>query len=191
MSEIKLIKIRAEVSIGSLQVVTPYIQSFNVRKTRNQLSSFDMSLKVSYDAISGSNTGGDVVIRAGTDSNLKTIYTGIVKNITVSPCWDDPGFVILNASGTDILSLLEHKQYTRRCVATKSSWITIDGVEREGLRSGKFNYIIGAVDISPDGLLPPIRDAQANVAPNLTGTPNTQQTTCLDPTPIIEVMSIV
>lgn len=135
---IELVKIRAEVSIGGLTVRTPYIQSFNVRKSRGQLSTFDASLKVAHDEISGSNSGGAVTIKAGGNGNMTTIYTGILKKSTISPCWDDPGYVILNISGVDVLSKLEGKKYTRRCRASNSSWVTINSVTREGLRSGKF-----------------------------------------------------
>lgn len=135
---IELIKIRAEISVGSMIVKTPYIQSFNVRKSRGQLSSFDASLKVPYSSISGSNSGGLVTIKAGGNGSMNTIFSGILKRSTISPCWEDPGYVILNISGVDILSKLEGKKYTRRCRATTSSWVTINSVTREGLRGGKF-----------------------------------------------------
>jgi len=134
---IQLVPIRATITIGALTVSTPYIQSFNVRKTRGQISSFDASLKVDHGAITGSNMGGFVTISAGSSGQSK-IYTGILKKSTVSPCWDDPGYVLLNISGTDVLSHLQGKKYTRRCRATKSTWISIDSVTREGLRDGKF-----------------------------------------------------
>lgn len=136
---IKLVKVRASIEIGNdLIVVTPFIQSFNVRKSRGQLSSFDASLKVEYSQISGTNVGGSVVIKAGADGTLNKIYTGIIKKSTMSPCWDDPGYVLLNISGTDVLSHLQGKKYTRRCRATKSNWISINGVTRRGLRDGRF-----------------------------------------------------
>lgn len=136
---IDLIKIRAKITIGSsLTVETPFIQSFNVHKSRGQLSTFDASLKVQYDQISGTNIGGIVSISAGGNGSMIDIYSGILKKSTVSPCWDDPGYIILNISGVDVLSKLEGKKYTRRCRASKSSWVTINSVSREGLRDGKF-----------------------------------------------------
>jgi len=134
---IDLVKIRAKISIGNLVVETPYIQSFNVRKSRGQLSSFDASLKVEYTEVEN-NISGAVVIEAGTDSGMNKIYTGILKKTTVSPCWDDPGYIILKISGTDILDNLKDKQYSRRCRATKSTWVSIDSVVRRGLRDSKF-----------------------------------------------------
>lgn len=137
---IDLVKIRAKINIGNSFIVeTPYIQSFNVRKSRGQLSTFDASLKVHHDQISGSNVGGMVSISAGSNGTMVDIYSGILKRSTISPCWDDPGYVILNISGVDVLSKLEGKKYTRRCRASKSSWVTINSVEREGLRDGKFD----------------------------------------------------
>jgi len=134
---IELVPIRAVIKIGDLEVRTPFVQSFNVRKTRGQLSTFDATLKVDHSQISSSNIGGFVTISAGSN-RIRKIYTGILKKSTVSPCWDDPGYVLLNISGTDILSHLQGKKYTRRCRATKSTWISIDSVTREGLRDGKF-----------------------------------------------------
>lgn len=152
---INMIKIRATISIGSNFVVkTPFIQSFNVRKTRGQLSSFDASLKVAHTELTQSNVGGRVVISAGEEGGEKKIFTGILKKATVSPCWDDPGYVMLNISGTDELSKLQGKKYTRRCRATKSTWVSIDGVVREGLRDGKFAYETDVVTISPDAIVP-------------------------------------
>ena len=56
---IELVKIRAVITIGnSLTVETPFIQSFNVRKSRGQISTFDASLKVEYDQVTGSSIGG-------------------------------------------------------------------------------------------------------------------------------------
>ena len=134
---ITLVPIRATITIGGLSISTPFIQSFNVRKTRGQLSTFDASLKIDHTALTASNIGGFVTISAGSASEHK-IYTGILKKSTVSPCWDDPGYVLLNISGTDILSHLQGKKYTRRCRATNSTWISIESVTREGLRDGKF-----------------------------------------------------
>ncbi len=137
---IEMVKIRAKVSIGRLSVETPYVQSFNVRKQRGQVSSFDASLKVSHDEISGSMTGGNVVISAGENSASETIFTGICKVAKISPCYDDPKYVILSISGVDQLSLLQGKRYTRRCRSTTSTWVAITGVVREGFKSGKFTY---------------------------------------------------
>jgi hypothetical protein len=137
---IEMVKCRATVSIGGVTVSTPYVQSFNVRKQRGQVSTFDASLKVNGASIGSSLTGGAVVISAGTDGSKKTIFTGICRQAKVSPCFDDPAYVILSISGADALSLLHGKKYTRRCRETLAAWVGITGVVREGLRSGKFAY---------------------------------------------------
>jgi hypothetical protein len=136
---IELVKIRAVVSVGNLDVETPFIQSFNVQKTRGQISTFSAQLKVDSDQLSGGNVGGLVSIKAGGNGTMRQIYTGILKKSTITPCWDDPGYVMWNISGEDSLSLLGGKKYTRRCRATKFSWVTINSVVRKGLRSGKFD----------------------------------------------------
>lgn len=150
MSEIEMVKIRASIVIGNFPPVeTPFIQSFNVRKARGQASTFDASLKVSHEDISHSNLGGDVVIYAGRDGTKK-IFTGIIKKASISPCWDDPGFVFLNVSGADASSLLQGKKYTRRCRATKGTWISLDSIIRSGgLRDGKFSYDLDTVQVDP------------------------------------------
>jgi len=147
---IELIKVRARITIGnSITVETPFIQSFNVRKARGQPSSFDASLKVGHSVINNTQVAGSVVVDAGANGSLNRIFTGIIKKATVSPCWDDPGYVMFNISGLDILSNLQGKKYTRRCRATKSTWISINGVTREGLRDGKFDYKFETLKSSP------------------------------------------
>lgn len=188
---INLVKVRAEVSVGSLTVSTPFVQSFNVRKTRNQLSTFDVSLKIAYAEISGSNTGGAVSIKAGKADSLNQIYTGIAKHINISPCWDDPGYVILSVSGTDVLSLLENKKYTRRCRATKSSWVTINKVERQGLRSGKFSYVEGTVSLSPDSALLKSVDIVNKTSNNSSQYGKQANSVPFDPIPLVEVSRLV
>ena len=137
---IEMVKCRATVSIGGVSVSTPYVQSFNVRKQRGQVGTFDASLKVNGDSIGSSLTGGAVVISAGAGGSLSTIFTGICRQAKVSPCFDDPAYVILSISGADALSLLHGKKYTRRCRETLAAWVGITGVVREGLKSGKFAY---------------------------------------------------
>ncbi len=137
---IERVKVRATVVIGGLSVSTPLIPSFNVRKQRGQVSTFDASLKVESDSISGGITGGNIEIYAGTDSGVEIIFTGICRAAKISPCYDDPKYVILSISGADAMSLLQGKKYTRRCRATQSTWVAITSVTREGLKSGKFAY---------------------------------------------------
>ena len=137
---ITMIRCRARVEVAGISVVTPYVQSFNVRKQRGQVSTFDASLKVLGDDIGGGAAGGAVRIYAGEGSASDLIFTGICRQAKLSPCYDDPAYVILSISGADALSLLQGKKFTRRCRSSKASWVGITGVVREGLRSGKFAY---------------------------------------------------
>ena len=137
---IDMVKIRAQIKIGSLEVNTPYILSFNVTQTRGTMSTFSASLKVDEGSIRNNLSGSSIQISAGEDKPKNLIFTGIVKKATLSPCWDDPSYVLLNISGEDVLAYLRGKKYTRRCRGTKSSWVTITGVTRKGLKSSKFKH---------------------------------------------------
>ena len=145
---IELVKIRASISVGGLTVKTPYIQSFNVRKNRGAASTFDAVLKVGLGDTSSAT--GEITIRAGEGSASNLIFTGIVKKIHITPCWDDPHYCFLNLSGTDMFYLLENKKYTRRCRASMTSWATIDSLVRPGLRSSKFTPKIQTLVMTPD-----------------------------------------
>ena len=136
---IEQIKCRAEITVGNVTVVTPFIQSFNVRKQRGQVSTFDASLKLlSTEAEGFTGASGDVIIKAGEDSSLETIFIGICRQAKITPCFDDPSYVIVSIGGADKLSLLQGKKFTRRCRTFDSTWYSITGVIRKGLKSGKF-----------------------------------------------------
>jgi hypothetical protein len=144
---IQMVKIRAEIGIGSLRAGTPplghsnHILSFNVDKNRGQISTFSASLKVKHGEVSANLVGDSIQISAGENSPSNRIFTGIIRSANITPCRDDPAFVILNVSGNDVLSRLEGKKYTRRCRSTKGTWVAINGVTRPGLRSGKLAYV--------------------------------------------------
>lgn len=143
---ITMVKIRAKITIGtSFTCRTPFIQRFNVNKSRSRPATFDASLKVANSVISGNISGDSVTIEAGESasgdfSNLTTIFTGFIKQARISPCMDDPSYVIISISGIDPLGYLDGKKYTRRCRAAKGTFVTIDSVQRRGLKSGKFGY---------------------------------------------------
>jgi hypothetical protein len=148
---ITMVKCRAKVQVASLEVVTPYVQSFNVRKQRGQVSTFDAALKVPSDNVS-SLAGGDVKIWANSgDDATKLIFTGVCRSAKISPCHDDPFYVILSISGADALSYLQGKKFTRRCRGTLASWCAITGVVRKGLKSGKFAYNTEPILETDDG----------------------------------------
>lgn len=138
---IHMIKIRATVTIGNLSVSTPFILSFNVNKVRGQISNFSASLKVKHDNVGGRIVGDLVRIKAGAGSASHDVFSGMVRSANITPCRDDPLFVILNISGVDVLSRLEGKKYTRRCRSTKGVWVSIENVTRPGLKSGKLAYV--------------------------------------------------
>lgn len=166
---IERVKIRARIEIGNFDVETPYILSFNVNRTRGQASTFDARIKIAEGEVADM-TGGPIKIYAGSGYARDLIFTGIVKKATMSPCFDDPHFVLVNLSGADALSLLQSKKYTRRCRATATSWATIDGVARKGLKSGKFKYRQQPVLLVTDSELKdtPQLTSAANVAKKLT-----------------------
>lgn len=146
---IEMVKIRARVELGNVVAVTPsgnmasdnIIMSFNVNRQRGQISTFSASLKIRNDQVTGNIVGNEVVIRAGRDAASNLIFTGICRSINITPCRDDPIFVILNIGGNDILSRLDGKKYTRRCRSTRGTWVAINSVTRPGLRTGKLAYI--------------------------------------------------
>ncbi len=135
---IEMVKIRATISVGSFSVETPFVLSFNVNKTRGQVSTFDASIKV----LAGTTiiTGSQVRVEAGSEGQEKLIFSGIIRKATLKPAFDDPQYVIIDIGGADVLSLLQGKKFTRRCKASRAAWVSIDGVNRKGLKSGKFKY---------------------------------------------------
>jgi hypothetical protein len=144
---IEMVKVRAKITVGGLSAGTPplgfnnHILSFNVDKARGQLSSFSASLKVRRDEVSGGALNNAAIeIWAGENSASTQIFSGLVKTVTISPNRDDPSYVILNISGTDILSRLNGRKFTRRCRSSKGVWISIDNMSRPGLRDGKLAF---------------------------------------------------
>jgi len=138
MARLERVRVRATITGGGLSASTPYVLSFTVKKTRGQPSTFNCSIKVPHTS---GRISGEVKIYAGSDGAGNLIMTGIITKATVSPCFDDPSYVIVNMSGYDVLKTLEYKKYTRRQSATKAAWCAITGVSRKHLKSGKFKYM--------------------------------------------------
>lgn len=131
------VPIRASVNIGGGSIETPYVLSFNVHRRRGAPSTFDASIKVKGDVGGGTPTGG-ISISAGS-GGLNKIFTGIIKGAKVTPCWDDPSYVVITLTGDDALSLIQGKKYTRRSKGPGAgAFCLITGVVRSGLKSGKF-----------------------------------------------------
>ena len=138
-----MVPVRATVTVGGLSCSTPYVVSFNVNRARGSISTFSATLKVRYGQVSNA-VGGDVKISAGTAGSERLIYTGICRSSNITPCRDDPSYVMLTISGEDILSELKGKKITRRCKSSKTTWIAITGVVRKGLKDSKLAYQKGS-----------------------------------------------
>ncbi|RKX67060.1 MAG: hypothetical protein DRP42_01430 [Tenericutes bacterium] len=147
---ITAIKIYAQIKIGNgLLLSSPdpatdgIILSFQVTQTRSAPTTFSASLKVLHEKIQSSPVG-NVEIWAGTSKgtamspSLDLIFTGFLQSAKMRPCFDDPSYVLMDIQGTDVLHTLQGKTFTSRSRATKSSWASITGVQRKGLKSGKF-----------------------------------------------------
>ena len=163
---IERVKVRARIVGGGIDAQTPYVQSFNVKKTRGQSATFNFSVKMLASKVGA--VRGQVSIYAGSGTSPGLIFTGIITKATVSPCWDDPMYVIINASGTDVLKLLEYKKYTRRHRSTNACWCEITGVARRHLKSQKFKYLRTA------NLLK-VTDGDMNQKPEITQTTQTSK----------------
>lgn len=113
-ANIVLEKIRAEIDFGGgLIFTTPDIKSFSVSRARQQFAAtFSASIEVPASTVFPA--GADVVIRAGTLDNLKTIFTGKVLNITVNPSFEKAITYLINLSGSDRFQELEGKTFSRR-----------------------------------------------------------------------------
>lgn len=118
-ANITLERIRARVSFGSPddasspKFETPDVKSFTVTKSRGNLSSqFSASIEIPSDfAIPA---GEDIVIEAGTEGNLRRIFTGRVLSVTVNPSFEDASSYVVNLSGQDRFHELEGKNISRR-----------------------------------------------------------------------------
>ena len=135
---IETIPIRATITFGAYSVSTPYILSFNVNKTRTAVSTFSASVKVKYSSLP--SIKGTVVIKAGVKGGMRTIFTGYVKTVQPSPCWDDPSYVTVSVSGVDELHKLENRRFTRRQIKTEQLYAVITGISQEGPTPSKLKY---------------------------------------------------
>ena len=107
-------RIRAEVYLGNVLIArTPFVKSFNVSKSRSQVSN---TFNVTLEIIAGSAfpLGQNLSIRAGTRGNLKTIFTGIIEGTQAQPAFGKPSYFSLTLSGRGVLSNLENKKFSRR-----------------------------------------------------------------------------
>ena len=112
-ANITIEKIRSEIQIGDKTFVTPDIKSFNVTRSRSSLAAtFSASIEVPITQKFA--TGTDVVIKAGTEGNLQTIFTGSVRSVTVNPAFERATSYVITLSGADKFQELEGKNISRR-----------------------------------------------------------------------------
>jgi hypothetical protein len=112
-ANITIEKIRAIIQIGDKEFVTPDIKSFNVTRSRSSLAAtFSASIEVPITQKFA--TGQDIVIKAGTEGNLQTIFTGSVRSVTVNPAFERATNYIITLSGADKFQELEGKNISRR-----------------------------------------------------------------------------
>jgi len=136
-ANITLEKIRAELDFGgSLVFATPDIESFSVQRSRQQLAAtFSASIKVPADIVFP--VGQDVTIRAGTEGNLKTIFTGQVLTIQVNPTFDDATSYVVSLSGQDKFHELEGYTFSRRQrTRAQSTFAAITGISSRNPQKG-------------------------------------------------------
>lgn len=163
MASIKGQKIRAEIILGGMSIVTPNVVSFSVRRTRGQMAAtFSASLKMLHTT--ATDIGADIVIKAGTSGSLKTIFTGTVEKSTINPIRTDASMVMLNISGRDVLGILEGQKINRR-VKTYSNGN--DPPERWGVINSVIKHNTSKMEKFPVR----IRDKKPKVAQGLSRLP--------------------
>lgn len=126
------VKVRAEITFCDITISTPDILSFNVRRARGQASAdFSASLKIPHHLLASADTGysANVIIRAGEEGLLRTIFTGYVYKININPSRTDSSYAIVNISGKDILSVMDGQNITRRVpVQQLAKWGAITSI---------------------------------------------------------------
>jgi hypothetical protein len=176
MASLTMVPIYCVINVGGITATTPrsagnHVLSFNVDKVRGQPGTCSVSLKV-YKGQANFTSGGTISIAAGANGTNPVFY-GYIKSITISPCRENPSFVLMNITGVDALSKLDGKKYTRRCRSVTGTWIGIEGVTREGLVSSKLSYLPTDAHLSING-------GKLNKEDNLTRTRSQGQPTAFE-----------
>ena len=117
MATIERQKVRARIELGSIIVETPNVVSFSVTRARNQMTAnFSASIRIDYNEIDSATelVAESIVIKAGLQYSLKTVFTGKVEKCVVNPIRTDASKVMLNLSGRDVLYILEGQNINRR-----------------------------------------------------------------------------
>lgn len=107
-------EIRAEVWLGDVRLAkTPFVLSFNVNESRGQISK---TFSVTFEMIGGTAfpLGANLVIKAGTKNNIRTVFTGVLDSATAQPAFGKPSYFTISLGGRGVLSVLENKKFSRR-----------------------------------------------------------------------------
>lgn len=151
-TDIRRESIRARVEYAGRTWDTPWVKSFNVNLTREQLSNTcsvsvmvrkedlpgaDSFTPPSSTDIEGLNVGAIKVYVAysesGVPSNFKQLFTGYVRQLNVRRAFSHPNAYILDISANDIMYKLENRNYSRRVTSPGlGTFAVITGVVRKG-----------------------------------------------------------
>lgn len=115
---ITLEEIRGEVWMGTtLLAKTPALKSFNVGKSRGQISN---TFNATFDMLAGISfpLGEKIIIKAGTKNNLQVIFTGFIESTNVQPSYGKPSYLSVTLAGQGVLSQLANKKFSRRLKAS-------------------------------------------------------------------------
>ena len=118
MATIERESIRAKIYIGDLEISTPYVKSFNVRKSRGQMSAtFSATLQMDSDTMMDNATSlvsQEVIIEAGVKGRERQIFKGTIRKVTVNPVRTDASKVNVSLSGRDLMGRMEGQKINRR-----------------------------------------------------------------------------
>ena len=139
MATITREKIRARITFAeNITVETPYIKAFSVNRQRGQLSAnFSATVEVDLNTIGLDANAGNLIIEAGTEGNLITVFTGEIRQVTIEPSWDKPELSVLQMSGSDVMMNLEGRSFSRRLQWESSGiWAKITNIDRVHQKRG-------------------------------------------------------
>jgi hypothetical protein len=137
-------KVRAKLSIGGYVVETPDIKSFSVQVTRgNPIRTMSATLEVDVDIKDKINLNipdpfslnpedMPVILQAGADQVLNTLFRGFIVGARVSPSWEKMDKILLNIQCKDAFYRLEGRSINRRNPFSRSGrWVAIRGIVRK------------------------------------------------------------
>jgi hypothetical protein len=117
MATIEREAVRATITLGGVDISTPDVVSFNVKRSRGQMcATFSATVKIDAAQMNSSmsSLGQGVVIKAGIKGRENTIFTGVVQKCSMTPLRNDASKVSLNISGKDNMYVMEGQKINRR-----------------------------------------------------------------------------